>query len=111
MRFEDSVWDPLAGTTSAPFPAGKHAQIAVAKVRSRYARQDSDMVVRVVAKDTDGAGWRYELAFSHDTLKNPRPVVVRELVDRQEADGTEQAQHRSASLRCALNAIRAATRA
>ncbi len=62
----------------------------MAKVRSLYARQDTEVVVCVVAKGTDGTGWRYELAFSHDTLKNPRPVVVRELVDRLQADGTKE---------------------
>jgi predicted ATPase len=62
----------------------------MAKVRSLYARQDTEVIVRVVAQGTDGTGWRYELAFSHDTLKNPRPLVVRELVDRLRADGTEE---------------------
>lgn len=60
------------------------------KVRSLYARQDTDVMVKVVVKDANGAGWRYELAFTHDSVPNPRPVVVRELVDRLEAGGAEQ---------------------
>lgn len=59
------------------------------KVRSLYARQDTDVMLKVVVKDASGAGWRYELAFSHESVRNPRPVVVQELVDRLEADGRE----------------------
>jgi adenine-specific DNA-methyltransferase len=29
VELEDTVWDHLAGTMSAPFPAGGHKQIAV----------------------------------------------------------------------------------
>ncbi len=60
------------------------------KVRSLYARQDTDVMLKVVVKDASGAGWRYELAFSHESVRNPRPVVVQELVDRLEADGREE---------------------
>jgi adenine-specific DNA-methyltransferase len=35
MEFEDTVWDHLAGTTSAPFPAGEHQQIAVKVIDPR----------------------------------------------------------------------------
>jgi adenine-specific DNA-methyltransferase len=35
VEFEDSVWDHLAGTTSAPFPAGEHGQIAVKVIDAR----------------------------------------------------------------------------
>jgi adenine-specific DNA-methyltransferase len=35
MEFEDTVWDHLAGTTSAPFPAGEHKQIAVKVIDPR----------------------------------------------------------------------------
>jgi adenine-specific DNA-methyltransferase len=35
VEFEDSVWDHLAGTTSAPFPAGEHGQIAVKVIDPR----------------------------------------------------------------------------
>ena len=34
-EFEDSVWDHLAGTTSAPFEAGEHRQIAVKVIDDR----------------------------------------------------------------------------
>jgi predicted ATPase len=60
------------------------------KVRSLYARQDTDVMLRVVVKDSSGAGWRYELAFTHESVKNPRPIVVRELVDRLQPDGSER---------------------
>jgi adenine-specific DNA-methyltransferase len=35
VEFEDTVWDHLAGTTSAPFPAGEHKQIAVKVIDPR----------------------------------------------------------------------------
>jgi adenine-specific DNA-methyltransferase len=35
VEFEDTVWDHLAGTTSAPFPAGEHGQIAVKVIDPR----------------------------------------------------------------------------
>ncbi len=60
------------------------------KVRSLYARQDTDVMLKVVVQEASGAGWRYELAFTHESVRNPRPVVVRELVDRLEAGGTEK---------------------
>ncbi len=34
-EFEDTVWDHLAGTTSAPFPTGEHGQIAVKVIDPR----------------------------------------------------------------------------
>jgi adenine-specific DNA-methyltransferase len=33
--YDDSVWDHLAGTTSAPFEAGSHRQIAVKVIDDR----------------------------------------------------------------------------
>jgi adenine-specific DNA-methyltransferase len=33
--FEDSVWEHLAGTTSAPFEAGEHGQVAVKVIDDR----------------------------------------------------------------------------
>ena len=33
--FRDEVWDHLAGTTSAPFPAGKHRRVAVKVIDQR----------------------------------------------------------------------------
>jgi adenine-specific DNA-methyltransferase len=35
VEFDDTVWDHLAGTTSAPFPAGEHGQIAVKVIDPR----------------------------------------------------------------------------
>jgi len=35
VEFEDTIWDHLAGTTSAPFPAGEHGQIAVKVIDPR----------------------------------------------------------------------------
>jgi hypothetical protein len=35
LEFEDTVWEHLAGTTSAPFPAGEHKQIAVKVIDPR----------------------------------------------------------------------------
>lgn len=33
--YEDSVWDHLAGTISAPFEAGEHGQVAVKVIDDR----------------------------------------------------------------------------
>jgi adenine-specific DNA-methyltransferase len=35
VEFEDIVWEHLAGTTSAPFLAGEHSQIAVKVIDPR----------------------------------------------------------------------------
>jgi hypothetical protein len=35
VEFEDTVWDHLASTTRAPFPAGEHNQIAVKVIDAR----------------------------------------------------------------------------
>jgi len=34
-QYEESVWDHLSGTTSAPFEAGDHKQIAVKVIDDR----------------------------------------------------------------------------
>lgn len=34
-RYDDSVWDHLAGTTSTPFEAGEHGQVAVKVIDDR----------------------------------------------------------------------------
>ena len=34
-EYDDSVWDHLAGTTSAPFEAGEHGQVAVKVIDDR----------------------------------------------------------------------------
>jgi adenine-specific DNA-methyltransferase len=33
--YEETVWDHLAGTVSAPFPTGEHGQIAVKVIDQR----------------------------------------------------------------------------
>lgn len=60
------------------------------KVRSLYARKDTEVMLRVNVQDDEGAGWRYELAFTHESLKRPRPVVCRELVERIDRGGSTQ---------------------
>ena len=35
VEFEDTVWEHLAGTASAPFAAGEHGQIAVKVIDPR----------------------------------------------------------------------------
>lgn len=60
------------------------------KVRSLYARQDTEVVIRVVVQDESGDSWRYELAFTHETVKRPRPIVCRELVDRIDREKREE---------------------
>jgi predicted ATPase len=60
------------------------------KVRSLYARQNTEVMLQVVVKDASGAGWRYKLAFTHESVKNPRPLVAQELVDRLQSDGSER---------------------
>lgn len=54
----------------------------ISKVRSLYARQNTEVAVQVTVQSDDGSGWRYQLAFSHHSLKRPIPVVVREKVER-----------------------------
>jgi adenine-specific DNA-methyltransferase len=46
-EFEDSVWQHLAGTTSAPFDAGEHRQIAVKVIDDRG---NELLVVKPLAK-------------------------------------------------------------
>lgn len=53
----------------------------ISRIRSLYARQNSEVMLRVEIGNTNGNGWRYELAFTHESSRNPRPMVVRELVD------------------------------
>jgi adenine-specific DNA-methyltransferase len=48
VEFEDTVWDHLAGTTSAPFPAGEHGQIAVKVIDPRG---NELLVVRKLEED------------------------------------------------------------
>jgi predicted ATPase len=60
------------------------------KVRSLYARQDTVIGLKATVKATDGEVWSYDLAFTHETLKLPRPKVVREIAKRIRANGKEE---------------------
>jgi predicted ATPase len=60
----------------------------IAKVRSLFARKQPAVTVIATVQDSSGQGWRYELAFTHDAPKSPRPIVVREKV-YQLKDGAE----------------------
>jgi adenine-specific DNA-methyltransferase len=48
---DESVWDHLAGTTSAPFEGGEHAQIAVKVIDDR----GNELLVVKYLKDAAGA--------------------------------------------------------
>lgn len=63
----------------------------IGKVRSLFARgHNMEIMLRATVQDSTKAGWRYELAFTHESLKNPRPRVEREIVHRIRADGREE---------------------
>jgi predicted ATPase len=59
------------------------------KIRSLFARKQPAVTVAAAVQDNEGNGWRYELAFTHDSLKEQRPVVIKECVYRLN-DGTEK---------------------
>lgn len=61
----------------------------MSKLRSLYARTNVhvSIAVDVVNEQT---GWRYELAFSHESAKNPRPIVVHERVLRRQGHSEQQ---------------------
>ena len=48
--YDESVWDHLAGDTSAPFPAGEHGQIAVKVIDDR----GNELVVVKKLEETGG---------------------------------------------------------
>ncbi|CAN5428086.1 ATP-binding protein [soil metagenome] len=60
------------------------------KVRSLYARQNTDVVLVAEVRDEEENGWLYELAFNHDSLKNQRPMVVREEAFRLGPEGAKK---------------------
>ncbi|MHB8835977.1 MAG: AAA family ATPase [Candidatus Methylomirabilia bacterium] len=66
----------------------------ISRIRSLYARQNSEVMLRVEIRNADGNGWRYELAFTHESARNPRPVVVRELVDSLSVGTSERRLNR-----------------
>lgn len=68
--------------------AVKKVRQGMSKVRSLHARgANSEVVVKVTVQEDTGEGWRYELAFTHQSPTNPTPVVKREIVDCLFADG------------------------
>jgi predicted ATPase len=60
------------------------------KVRSLFARQEPAVSIGAVVQEASGAGWCYELAFKHESIKRPRPIVVREIVYRIQEDGNRK---------------------
>lgn len=52
----------------------------LASIRSLHAKGANDIRIAVEVKDSDRAGWRYELAFNHRSAKQPRPIVKHEQV-------------------------------
>ncbi len=62
----------------------------IGKVRSLYARQDTVISIKATVKGINGEGWTYDLAFTHETPKNPRPKVVHEIATRIESNGHEK---------------------
>jgi predicted ATPase len=59
------------------------------KVRSLFARQQPAVAISATVQDESGKGWRYELAFTHYSLKDPRPVLKKENVYSIGVDGEE----------------------
>ncbi len=60
------------------------ARDGMTRLRSLYARGTSTHVSISVEVKNQEIGWRYELAFSHQSSKNPGPRVVTEYVVRRE---------------------------
>lgn len=60
----------------------------MAKVRSLFARSQPIVALIATVQDSSGKGWQYELAFTQDSIKKPRPIVVREKVYQINEDGT-----------------------
>ena len=65
------------------------ARDGMSKLRSLYARGTNTHVSIAVEVTNDESSWRYELAFSHHSVKKPYPVVVKEQVIHRAA-GTER---------------------
>jgi predicted ATPase len=66
------------------------ARDGMSKLRSLYARGTNTSVSIAVEVVNSETTWRYELAFSHTSAKNPTPRVMRESVMKRER-GVEQA--------------------
>jgi predicted ATPase len=63
----------------------------VGKVRSLYSRNNVEVMLRATVLEASGTGWRYELAFTHESLRGQRPIIVREVVSRMRANGGQKA--------------------
>lgn len=61
----------------------------ITKIRSLFARQHPAIGIGATVQDESGKGWRYELAFTHYSLKDPRPVLRKENVYSIGVDGNE----------------------
>ena len=59
------------------------------KVRSLFARSNSDVRVQVTAKNGNEEGWRYELALKHRGTRDYAPLVTREVVERLPGTGRQ----------------------
>ncbi|MGH9798835.1 MAG: AAA family ATPase [Blastocatellia bacterium] len=60
------------------------------KVRSLFARKEPVISISATVQDASGKGWRYELAFTHYSPKDQRPIVVKETVHHIREDGQEK---------------------
>ena len=65
-----------------------HARDGMPRLRSLFARGAGTHVSIAVEVTNAESGWRYELAFSHQSPKNQQPVVVKERVVKR--DGTSE---------------------
>lgn len=61
------------------------------KVRSLFARSNSDVRVLAMVQNGSGLGWRYDLAFTHRGPRDYAPLVKREVVERVHGDGRTEA--------------------
>lgn len=60
------------------------------KVRSLFARQQPAITIISTVQDQHNVGWRYELAFTHYSPKDQRPVIIKEYVYRLTEHGNEE---------------------
>jgi predicted ATPase len=63
----------------------------IGQLRSRYARaKQTEVALRVSLQTDAGAGWEYDLGFDQMARKDPRPVVLWEIVRRIGRDGSRK---------------------
>ena len=60
------------------------------KVRSLFARKEPSVSIAATVQDASGQGWCYELAFTHRSSKDPRPIVIKEVVHKISANGQKE---------------------